>query len=203
MKKRNTAYSIAEKWGNVNDFLHAILQNGKKIPQTGRVSGIIGLFAGLKATRYGREILVFIISVLPILELRGGLLAASLLEVDPLVAYIISIIGNILPVPFILFFIKRIIDWLRKSKVNFFKKIAKFLDEKVEKNKEKIEKYGYLGLILFVGVPLPGTGAWTGCLLAAVLDMDRKKSFACVVCGVLMASIIMMVLSYGIVGKLI
>ena len=70
---------------------------------------IIGLFAGLKATRYGREILVFIISVLPILELRGGLLAASLLEVDPLVAYIISIIGNILPVPFILFFIKRII----------------------------------------------------------------------------------------------
>ena len=164
---------------------------------------IIGLFAGLKATRYGREILVFIISVLPILELRGGLLAASLLEVDPLVAYIISIIGNILPVPFILFFIKRIIDWLRKSKVNFFKKIAKFLDEKVEKNKEKIEKYGYLGLILFVGVPLPGTGAWTGCLLAAVLNMDRKKSFACVVCGVLMASIIMMVLSYGIVGKLI
>lgn len=164
---------------------------------------IIGLFAGLKATRYGREILVFIISVLPILELRGGLLAASLLEVDPLVAYIISIIGNILPVPFILFFIKRIIDWLRKSKVNFFKKIAKFLDEKVEKNKEKIEKYGYLGLILFVGVPLPGTGAWTGCLLAAVLDMDRKKSFACVVCGVLMASIIMMILSYGIVGKLV
>lgn len=164
---------------------------------------IIGLFAGLKATRYGREILVFIISVLPILELRGGLLAASLLEVEPLVAYIISIIGNILPVPFILFFIKRIIDWLRKSKVNFFKKIAKFLDEKVEKNKEKIEKYGYLGLILFVGVPLPGTGAWTGCLLAAVLDMDRKKSFACVVCGVLMASIIMMVLSYGIVGKLV
>lgn len=167
------------------------------------INFIIGLFAGLKATRYGREILVFIISVLPILELRGGLLAASLLEVDPLVAYIISIIGNILPVPFILFFIKRIIDWLRKSKVNFFKKIAKFLDEKVEKNKEKIEKYGYLGLILFVGVPLPGTGAWTGCLLAAVLDMDRKKSFACVVCGVLMASIIMMVLSYGIVGKLV
>ena len=164
---------------------------------------IIGLFAGLKATRYGREILVFIISVLPILELRGGLLAATLLEVDPLVAYVISIIGNILPVPFILFFIKRIIVWMRKSKVNLFNKFAKILDEKVEKNKEKIEKYGYLGLILFVGVPLPGTGAWTGCLLAAVLDMDRKKSFACVVCGVLMASIIMMVLSYGILGNLL
>lgn len=167
------------------------------------INVIIGLFAGLKTTRYGREILVFIISVLPILELRGGLLAATLLEVDPLVAYVISIIGNILPVPFILFFIKRIIVWMRKSKINLFNKFAKFLDEKVEKNKVKIEKYGYLGLILFVGVPLPGTGAWTGCLLAAVLDMDRKKSFACVVCGVLMASIIMMILSYGILGNLI
>lgn len=164
---------------------------------------IIGLFAGLKATRYGREILVFIISCLPILELRGGLLAASLLEVDPLIAYVISIIGNLLPVPFILFFIKRIITWLRNSKIKFFNKIAKFLDEKVQKNKEKIEKYGYIGLLLFVGVPLPGTGAWTGCLLAAVLDMDRKKSFVSVMCGVLMASIIMMVISYGIVGRLI
>lgn len=164
---------------------------------------IIGLFSGLKATRYGREILVFIISVLPILELRGGLLAATLLEVDPLIAYIISIIGNALPVPFILFFIKKILDWMRNSKVKFFNKIAKFLDEKVEKNKHQIEKYGYLGLLIFVGVPLPGTGAWTGCLIAAVLDMDRKKSFVSILCGILMASIIMMVLSYGIVGRLV
>lgn len=164
---------------------------------------IIGLFAGLKATRYGGIIIVFIISMLPILELRGGLLAAPLLGVDPLSAYIVAIIGNLLPIPFILLFIKRIIVWLRKSKVKFFNKFAKSLDKKIEKNRDKIEKYGYLGLILFVGVPLPGTGAWTGCLLAAVLDMDRKKSFVCILCGVLMASIIMMALSYGIVGKLI
>ena len=164
---------------------------------------IISIFAGLKATRYGGILIVFIISMLPILELRGGLLAAPLLGVDAFTAYIVAIIGNLLPIPFILFFIKRIIDWLRKSKVKFFNKIAKFLDDKVDKNKEKIEKYGYLGLILFVGVPLPGTGAWTGCLLAAVLDMDRKKSFVSILCGVLMASIIMMVLSYGIVGRLV
>jgi uncharacterized membrane protein len=164
---------------------------------------IIGLFSGLKATRYGGILIVFIISILPILELRGGLLAATLLEVDPFTAYIVSIIGNLLPIPFILFFIKRIIAWLRKSKIKFFNKIAKFLDEKVEKNKDKIEKYGYLGLLLFVGVPLPGTGAWTGCLVASVLDMDRKKSFVSILCGVLMASIIMMVISYGILGRLI
>lgn len=167
------------------------------------INFILGLFSGLKATKYGCEILVFIISMMPILELRGGLLAASLLGVNPIVAYIISMIGNLLPIPFILLFIKRIIEWLGKSKIKFFKKIVKWLEKKVEKNKESIEKYGYLGLILFVGIPLPGTGAWTGCLIAAVLDMDRKKSFLSILVGVIMASIIMMILSYGIIGKLI
>ena len=69
--------------------------------------------------------------------------------------------------------------------------------------KDKIEKYGYLGLILFVGIPLPGTGAWTGCLIASVLEMDRKKSFLAIMLGIIMASIIMMFLSYGILGNLI
>ena len=90
-----------------------------------------------------------------------------------------------------------------KSKVNFFNKISKSLNSKVDKNKDKIEKYGYLGLILFVGIPLPGTGAWTGCLIASVLEMDRKKSFLAIMLGIIMASIIMMFLSYGILGNLI
>lgn len=90
-----------------------------------------------------------------------------------------------------------------KSKVNFFNKISKWLNSKVDKNKDKIEKYGYLGLILFVGIPLPGTGAWTGCLIASVLEMDRKKSFLAIMLGIIMASIIMMFLSYGILGNLI
>lgn len=164
---------------------------------------ILGLFSAFLEVEYGREILVFIISLLPVLELRGGLIAATLLEVEPVVAYIISIIGNILPVPFILLFIKKIIEWMGNSKINIFKKIVKFLHKKVEKNKDKIEKYGYLGLVLFVGVPLPGTGAWTGCLVAALLDMDRKKSFACVLCGVVMASVIMMIISYGLLGRVV
>lgn len=141
------------------------------------ISFILGIFSGLKSTKFGCEILVFFISMLPVLELRGGLLAASLLKVNPLVAYIISILGNVLPVPFILLFIKKIIKSLSKSKVKLFKRIAKWLEKKVEKNKHSIEKYGYLGLLLFVGIPLPGTGAWTGCMIAAVLNMDRKSHF--------------------------
>ena len=153
--------------------------------------------------KFGKELIVFIISLLPLLELRGGLIAASLLGVKPLTGYIVSIIGNVIPVPFILLFINKILEWMRNSKVKFFNKIASWLDKKAIKHKNKIEKYGYLGLVLFVGIPLPGTGAWTGCLAASVLEMNRKKSFFAVMLGVLMASIIMMVISYGILGNLI
>lgn len=167
------------------------------------VGAMIGAFGGLTAIKYGREILVFIISLMPILELRGGILAAALLNLDPLPGYVISIIGNVLPVPFILFLITKVLAWMKNSKANFFNKIANWLDEKVEKNKGQIEKYGYWGLLLFVGIPLPGTGAWTGTLIAAVLNLDKKKTFITVLGGILMASIIMMLLSYGLLANLI
>ena len=167
------------------------------------INTIIHLFGGLLSLKYGKELLVFIISLLPILELRGGILAASLINLDPINAYISAMIGNIIPVPFILLFIAKILKWMEKSKINFFNKISKWLNDKVDKNKEKIEKYGYLGLVLFVGIPLPGTGAWTGCLIAAVLEMNKKKSFISIMLGILMASIIMMLLSYGIISNLL
>lgn len=167
------------------------------------VNAIIGAFGGISSIAYGKEILVFIISLMPILELRGGLIAASLLNMNPVTSYIISIIGNVLPVPFILLLITKILAWMRKSKVSLFNKVANWLDEKVEKHKGQIEKYGYLGVILFVGIPLPGTGAWTGSLIASVLDLDRKKTFVAVMIGILMASVIMMLLSFGILGNLI
>ena len=175
------------------------------------VNTIIDSFGGLLSLKYGKELLVFIISILPILELRGGLIAASLLNVSPLTGYIVSIIGNTLPVPFILLFINKILDWMGKSKikwmetskVNLFKKISKWLNNKVDKNKDKIEKYGYFGLVLFVGIPLPGTGAWTGCLIAAVLEMNKKKSFISIMLGIIMASIIMMLISYGLLKRIV
>ena len=169
----------------------------------GIINRIINAFGGITALKYGKELIVFIISLCPILELRGGLIAATLLGVKPVVAYIVSIIGNTLPVPFILLFITKVIDWMEKSKVKWMKRVAKWLRNKAHKNKEKIEKYGYLGLVLFVGIPLPGTGAWTGCLVASVFDMDRKKSFLAVMTGIIMASIIMMILSYGLLGGII
>lgn len=160
------------------------------------VNIIVGAFGGITSMAFGKEILVFIISLLPILELRGGLIAAALLGLNPISAYIISIIGNILPVPFILLFINKLMDLMRKSKTSIFNKFVGWLDKKVEKNKHKIEKYGYWGLVLFVGIPLPGTGAWTGCLIASALELDRKKSFGTCMLGVVLASIIMMIITY-------
>ena len=165
------------------------------------VGTILGLFSGLQNIPFGKELLVFIISLMPILELRGGLIAASLLGLNPITSYIIAIIGNVIPVPFILWFINSILNWMRDSKR--FSKIAKWLDGKVEKHKGQIEKYGFWGLILFVGIPLPGTGAWTGCLIASVLEMDRKKAFIAAMIGIFIASIIMMLLSFGLLKSII
>lgn len=167
------------------------------------INSIIKLFSGLTALKFGKELIVFIISILPILELRGGLIAASLLNVSPLTGYIVSIIGNTLPVPFILLFINKILDWMEKSKIKWMNKLSKWLDKKARKHKDSIEKYGYLGLTLFVGVPLPGTGAWTGCLAASVLNMDKKKSFISIMLGIIMASIIMMLISYGLLKRIV
>ncbi len=165
------------------------------------VEGLLGLLGGLSTLPFGKQLMVFIISLMPILELRGGLIAAALLKLNPVESYIISIIGNIIPVPFILWFINRILEWMRKGKR--LSKVAKWLDKKVEKRKGTIEKFGFWGLVLFVGIPLPGTGAWTGCLIAAVLEMDRKKSFLAAMIGIFVASIIMMIVSFGLLGNLI
>lgn len=162
---------------------------------------LVGVFGGLTALKYGKELIVFIISMLPILELRGGLIAASLLNLNIVSSFIICFIGNILPIPFILWFITPIFDKLKKTK-----KLSKFvnkLENKAMSKKDQIEKYQYWGLMLFVGIPLPGTGAWTGCLIAALLGMDKKKSFVFTTLGVLMAGIIMLILSFGVLGNII
>ncbi len=144
----------------------------------------------------GKEVAIFIISLLPILELRGGLIAARILGVKFIKAFIICYIANILPVPFILLFINYLFNKMSKWKPT--KKIVDWLSNKTLKKKDQIDKYGYFGLFLFVGIPLPGTGAWTGSLLAILLNLDKKKSFVTIAIGVLAAGIIMSLLSYGI-----
>lgn len=160
------------------------------------VEFFIDLFGGIS-----KDVIIFVISLMPILELRGGLLAASLLDVEYVRAAIICVVGNVLPIPIVLLFLKMVLDIFSKWKVT--KKIVDWLQKKVDNKREQIDKYGYLGLALFVGIPLPGTGAWTGALLAVMLGMNRKKSFIFILLGVLMAAIIMSILSYGILGNLL
>ena len=144
------------------------------------------------------EWVAFIISMVPLLELRGGLLAASLLRVSILTAVPICVIGNILPIPFILWFITPIFNWLKKTKL--FRPLVEKLENRAMSKKDRIEKGYFWGLALFVGIPLPGTGAWTGALIAALLGIPFKKSFPAIVLGVLIACVIMALVSYGIFG---
>lgn len=162
---------------------------------------LVGLFGGLTSLAFGKELIVFIISMLPILELRGGLIAASLLDMNPVTSFIVCFLGNIIPIPFILWFITPLFNKMKKTKL--FSGLATKLENKAMSKKEQIEKYEFWGLLLFVGIPLPGTGAWTGCLIAALLDMNKKKSFLAATLGVLLAGIIMMILSFGVLKGII
>ena len=144
---------------------------------------------------------VFIISMIPILELRGGLLAASLLKISAAKALPICIVGNIIPIPFILLFIRQIFKLMKKTKI--FHGLIERLEKRAMGKSDQIKRYEFLGLLLFVGVPLPGTGAWTGSLIASLLEVDIKKSSVAIFCGLIMATVIMYVVSYGIVGNLL
>ncbi len=148
-----------------------------------------------------RELVIFIISMIPILELRGGLIAASLLQVPITTAIPICIIGNIIPIPFILFFIKQVFKWLKKVKL--FRGIIERLEKRAMGKSDAIKKGEFWGLALFVGIPLPGTGAWTGSLIAALLEIDIKKAVIAELVGVAIATIIMSIVSYGLLGAII
>lgn len=147
----------------------------------------------------GKEAIVFIISMIPILELRGALLVAGpLLGVPVARAIPLCIIGNIIPVPFILLLITPVFNWMKGTKL--FKPMVYKLESKAMSKSDKIEKYEFWGLVLFVGIPLPGTGAWTGSLIAALLGVKFKKAFPAVILGICMATVIMWFISYVLLG---
>lgn len=143
---------------------------------------------------------VFIVSMIPIVEERGGLILASLLEMPMWSGVFWCVIGNIVPIPFILIGIKKVLHWLSDHHLS---KIAEWIENKAAKNRPKIEKYGFWGLTLFVGIPLPGTGAWTGSLVAALFDMDLKKASLSILIGIALAAVIMTFLSYGVLGAIV
>ena len=161
----------------------------------------LGLFDGLRSSPFGKELIVFLISLMPILELRGGLIAAALLGLDIAPAFIICIIGNLLPIPFILWFITPIFNKLKKTK--HLSKLVNKIEKKALSKKDKIEKAEFWGLLFFVGIPLPGTGGWTGSLIASLIDMDKKKAMLAITCGVLLAGLIVGSLSFGLLKGII
>ena len=157
------------------------------------MEALVQWFAANLSQFISAEAVVFIISMIPILELRGGLLAASLLKIPETVSIPLCIVGNIIPIPFILLFIRQIFKLLKKTKL--FRGLIIKLENRAMGKSDRIRKYEFLGLVLFVGIPLPGTGAWTGALIASLLDVDIKKSSAAILIGILRASVIMYVVS--------
>lgn len=155
----------------------------------------------LVSLHLSKEFIIVFLSAFPIMEVRGGMIVASLLGMNPYSSLILCILGNLLPIPFLIFLLQPIFRWMRKFKT--FSKVVTYLENKAYKKKDKIEKYQFWGILLLVAIPLPGTGAWTGCLVASVFDVPKKISILACSIGVLSASFIMWIISFGILGSIL
>lgn len=160
------------------------------------VETIVNEITAFLQDKVPEELVAFVISLLPVLECRGGMIASRLMEIPFIKAFLICYLGNMLPIPFIILFIRKIFEYLRRF--SFFSKIIEKLEAKTDKNKDKVLKYESWGLLLFVAIPLPGTGGWTGALMAALLDIRFKRALPIIALGVLIAGFIMSGLTYGI-----
>ena len=145
----------------------------------------------------GEFCFTILVSMVPVVELRGGIPFGVARGLPVWAAYLAAIIGNILPVPFILVYIRRIFQWMRRRLPRLNRLVDK-LEKKAHLKGQKVTKYKYLGLALFVAIPLPGTGAWTGALAAAFLDMPLRKAIPSIFTGVLVAGIAISILTFGV-----
>ena len=145
----------------------------------------------------GEFCFTMLVSMVPVVELRGGIPFGVARGLPVWAAYLAAIIGNILPVPFILVYIRRIFQWMRRRLPRLNRLVDK-LEKKAHLKGQKVTKYKYLGLMLFVAIPLPGTGAWTGALAAAFLDMPLRKAIPSIFTGVLVAGIAISILTFGV-----
>ena len=141
---------------------------------------------------------VFLISMVPIIELRGAIPVGFALDIPLWLNFILCAIANFLPVPFILLFIRKILAWMKN--VKHLDKIALWIERKAQKHSDKVMKGVATGLFLFVAIPLPGTGAWTGALVAALFDMRMRYALPAIFLGILAAGVIMSLVTYGLVG---
>ncbi len=155
---------------------------------------------GCKLLYMMKYLYTFFISMLPIIELRGAIPVGAASGLPWYINYLLCCIGNMLPVPFILFFVQYVLNFMKR--IRHLDRIAFWVEEKAEKYKGQVTKYATWGLLLFVAVPLPGTGAWTGSLVAAFIKMEKKTAFFSVLGGVLIAGVIITLISYGVLGFL-
>ncbi len=158
------------------------------------------MLAILEADYIGKVLLTFLMSMAPVVELRGGIPFGTALGLDPVSTAVAAILGNLLPVPFIILFIRHIFDWLRKY--DRLRALVEKFEKKAHLKSKNVIKYQTFGLCLFVALPLPGTGAWTGALIAAILDMRLKRAMPSITLGVLIAATIVTCLTRGVVAAL-
>jgi uncharacterized membrane protein len=150
----------------------------------------------LWGTLFGKIMTTFAIAMVPVVELRGAIPIAVANGLNFWVAVVVSVLGNLVPVPFIIIFIKKIFAWLR-TKSQWLNNLVTRLENRAEKKSETVQKYAFWGLFILVAIPLPGTGAWTGALVAAMLEMPLKKAFPAIALGVVGAAIIVSFITYG------
>ena len=148
-------------------------------------------------TTAGSILMTLLISMVPVLELRAAIPAGVIAGLDIPVVVTVAIIGNLIPIPFIIVFIRKIFKWMQ-TKSEKLAALVKRLEDKADRKKDKVLKYEFWGLMFFVAIPLPGTGAWTGALIAAMLDMQLKRAFPAIAAGVVIAAVIVTVATYGV-----
>jgi len=151
----------------------------------------------LTQTEVGQAISTFFISMVPVIELRGGLPYGIALGLDYPVALAMAVLGNMVPMPFIIVYIRRIFAWMRRINP-WCERVVSALERKAHLKGKTVQKYSALGLCIFVAIPLPGTGAWTGALIAAILDMRLKRAIPSIFLGVCIAAAIMTAVTFGV-----
>lgn len=155
------------------------------------------LMQWLTQTMAGEFTLTVLVSMVPVVELRGGIPFGVAAGLPVWAAFLAAILGNLIPAPFIIVYIRRIFQWLRLRLPRLNSLVDK-LEKKAHLKGQKVSKYKYLGLAIFVAIPLPGTGAWTGALAAAFLDMPLRKAIPSIVAGVLTAGVVISIVTFGV-----
>ena len=135
--------------------------------------------------------------MVPVVELRGAIPIGVGMGLSYAEAFILAFIGNLLPIPFLIMFTRRVFEWM-KTKSKWLRSIVKKLEDKADRNKEVVKKYEFWGLVLLVAIPLPGTGAWTGALVAAMMDMQLKRAMPAIALGVFIAGMIVTAVTFGV-----